>query len=332
MLTFALLLWIAVSGVDAASHQSLPKESSVQSTPLPECRAMARRLKIFESFTKSTDQRDDDLPLSAKVVELDQDYFHSGSSDDEQSVNELLQHSLVELREIIDATKTHVIPTESIESLIVFQSLLKMLSIPRQFESDSPSPWQNYLIASIRNLKCSVMDLCHEFSSNFKCDHEGRLKLIVIYGMGPFDHLNLLMIPNTVKGLSMERCGLTSISPWSDLKGKSLKSLRIYVSDAGNLKLNLDGLQGTLDHLPLENLTVGKYQISEYFGLQTLDRWPDSALSKIGKWMRCSTLLNLRAVMSLRNVRDRRQTGRRQKCLCFCRDGTCTFEGVNRIG
>ena len=320
MLTFVPLLWIAVSGTDATILQCLPRKTNVPSLPRPGSPAMTRRLNIFESFAKSADQRGDALQLSADVVKPDQG---SLDSDDEKSVNEILQRSLVELRVIIDAAKSHLIFTESVESLIVFQSLLRLLSIPR--ECDSPSRWQNYLIASIRNLKCSVKDLCHEFSSNFKCDHEGRLKLIAICGMGPFDHLNLLMIPSTVEKLSMQRCGLTSISAWSDLKGKSLKSLRIYESQVGNLKLNLDGLQATLDYLPLENLTVGKYQISEYFGLQTFDRWPHSGLSKIGKWMKCSTLLNLRAATSL----CRSQAGRRQKCFCFCRDGTCVFQACS---
>ena len=317
MLTFVPLLWIIVFGADAASHQSLPKKSKVRTLPCPEPPAMTRRLKIFESFAKSKDQRAGDLQVSPEVVKPDQDCF---GLDGEQSVNELLQHSLVEWREIIDAAKTHLISTEAVESMIVFQSLLKMLSIPREFESDSPSPWQNYLIASISNLKCSVKDLCHEFSSNFKCDHEGRLKLIAICGMGPFDHLNLLMIPNTVERIIIERCGLASISAWSDLKGKSLKSLRIYVSEAGNLKLNLDGLQGTLDYLPLEYLTLGGWQVSEYFGLETLSL-SDPALPQIGKWMRASTLVNLRI-----ESRNSRRALRRRRRINFYREGTWKLE------
>ena len=292
MLTFVPLLWIAVSGADAASQQTLSQESNVRLLPRPKSGAITRRLNIFESFARSADQQGDALQLSADVVKPDQD---SLDSDDEKSVNEILQHSLVELKEIIDAAKTHLISTESVESLIVFQSLLKMLSIPEQFVSDSPSSWQRYryLSESIRNLKCSVTDLCREFDSNFKCDQQGHLIWIRLEGMRPFHHLNLLMIPNTVEALKIERCGLTSISAWADLKGKSLKTLRIYESKAGCLKLNLDGLQGTLDHLPLEQLSVGTEQVREYFGLRTLSP-SDSAMPQIEKWMKASTLVNLK--------------------------------------
>ena len=295
-------------GVDAASQKSPSKESSVYSRPRPESQAITGRLKIFETFAKSTDQRDDYVQSSPEVVKPDQDCF---GLDDQKSVNELLQHSLVELREMIDATKTHVISTESIESLIVFQSLLQMLSMPEQVVSDSPSPWQNYLSDSIKNLKCSVMDLCREFPSHFKCDKEGHLNLIVLDRKGPFRHLNLLMIPNTVEKLSMERCGLASISAWSDLKGKSLKSLRIY--EPRILNLNLDGLQWALDYLPLEHLSVGRPQISVYFGVQKFDS-SDPAFRSIGRWTRLSTLEVLRIQTN---------SGGRHH-FAFYRDGTWT--------
>ena len=282
MLTFAPLLWIAVSGGDAASQQS-----NVQSLSGSESQAITRRLKIFESFAKSTDQRDDDPQVSAANVMLNQDCL---GSDDDKTVNEILHDSLVEL----EGDYRHLIPTKFVESLIVFQSLLKMLSMDYPEQSGSPLPWQQYLSESIRNLKCSVTDLCHEFGSHFKCDDEGHLIALILYGMAErFDHFDLLMIPNTVKMIEMKRTTLKTISEWEDLRGKSLKTLRIHENGVSNLKLNLDGLQGTLDYLPLEHLTVGRGEISDYFGLQTVSLL-DPALSRIGEWMSSSTLISLR--------------------------------------
>ena len=320
MLTFAPLLCITVLGADAASHQSISKGSNVQSTPLPASPRMTRRLKIFESFAKSDEERESHWQSSVEFAEPQGDCFYL---DDDKTVNEILRHSLVELTEIIDAAKIHVIPMEScpesIESLIVFQSLLKMLSIPKQFASDllAPSPWQKYLEESIRNLKCSVIDLSHKFGSNFKCDEQGRLVAIALCTMKPLEHLNLLMIPNTVEMLSLRRAQLSSISAWSDLRGKSLKSLRIYGKRNWNLKLNLDGLKGNLDDLSLEDLTVGRAQISEYFGLQSFSLF-EYGLPLIREWMRSSTLLNLRIYQ--------RSTNRQRSCTCISRDGTCTRE------
>ena len=319
MLAFAPLVWITVRGVDAASLQSLFNESSIQSTPFPESQRMTRRLNIFESFAKSEDQRQSHNQSSVEAAEPPRDSF---DSDDDKTVNEILRQSLVELTEIIETMTTHLIPTDSIESLIVFQSLLKMLSIPKPSASDYPFSWQKYLSESIRNLNCSVTDLCRRFKMNFKCNQNGQLNVIILYKVEPPLHLNLLMIPRTVERLSIERCGLTSISAWSDLRGKSLKSLRIHESEAGNLKLNLDGLQGTLDYLPLETLSVRKSQISEHFGLPTFGGWPDSAFSQIGEWMRCSTLLYLREVSRISNAKDSRHPSRGRKCISFCRDGT----------
>ena len=284
----------------------------MQCPPLPEARVRTRRLIIFESFAKSDDQRDGDFQSPSKATELHQD-------SDDQTVNENLKHSLVELAEIIEGMKTPVILNESAKSLIVFQSLSRMLSIHDPKQSGILLPWQKYLSESIRNLKCSVKDLCEEFNWNFKCNQEGHLRVIVLRGKGPFTHLNLRMIPNTVERFSTESCGLTSISAWSDLKGKSLKSLRIYESETGNLRLNLDGLQGTLDDLPLENLTVGRWQVSAYFGLPTLalDSLSDSVLTEIGEWMRPSTLVNLRIV-----PRDSRHTNNQnRRHICFFRMG-----------
>lgn len=170
MLIFVLLIVIAVSIVhlDGASNRS-PQEY----------KELTRRMKIFESITKSEDQQHDDSSMS-----IDDEQGIS-TSDDNQTVNDILQHSLVELTEILraldsgDASKAmriplHVIPVQS--SMMVFQSLLRMLSNPK--ESLSSEPWQNYLIGSIKNQQCSVMDLCREFEHNFKCDEEGHLTAI----------------------------------------------------------------------------------------------------------------------------------------------------------
>ena len=279
MLTFVAALWIIAFGIvpsaDAASHQSLSKESTVQSTPLLESRSTTQRLSVFESFAKSDDQRHGHLQLSVESVEPDQD---CSGSDDGKTVNEMLQDSLVELER---------------DSLIVFQSLLKMLSMDDAEQSGSPLPWQRYLSESIRNLNCSVMNLCREFSSHFKCDDEGHLNAITLKGMARrFDHFDLLMIPNTVKLIEMKRTKLKTISEWEDLRGKSLKTLRIHENGVSTSKLNLDGLLGTMDYLPLEHLTVGRGEVSDYFGLQTVSLH-DPALSKIEKWMSSSTLMSL---------------------------------------
>ena len=122
------------------------------------------------------------------------------------------------------------------------------------------------------------------------------------------------MIPKTVTKLTLNGCGLTSVSAWSDLKGKSLESLRIY--EPLDLKLNLDGLRGTLNELPLEHLLVGRCQVSEYFGLQTYSP-SDLALPEISKWIRASTLVSLRI-----ESRDSRHKMHRRRGLCFYREGT----------
>ena len=285
MLIFASLLWIVVCAVDAASVRSQAKESSVQSTPLSESRVLTRRLNIFESFAKSDDERQGHLQLPVAIVEHHQDC--EGSNDD-QTVNEILQDPRMALVEVIEGIRNPAVSSEPIESLIVFQSLLKMLSARNPKECDSPLPWQQYLSESIRNLKCSVTEFCHKFKV-FRCDKEGHLISIRLHKRGPFDHLNLLMIPKTVAKLTLDRCGLTSISAWSDLKGKLLQSMKIIEPETSNFKLNLDGLRGTLDYLPLEYLTLGSWQVSEYFGLETLSL-SDPALPEIGKWMRASTL------------------------------------------
>ena len=297
MLTFAPLLFIAASVVDldASSYQS-PKEckefgTSVRSSSVSRSRQVTQRLKIFESITKSEDQRNEDSSVS---IEYEQGIF---APDDDQTVNEILRHSLVELTEILrkldsnDPSKAmiiplHVIPMHSPESLVVFQSLLMMLTNSK--ESGSLMPWQQYLEESISKQQCSVMGLHRAFEKNFKCDQEGHLTVIGLDGKGPYDHLDLLMIPNTVSKVLLRNTKLKTISGWTDLKGKSLKTLCL---DANfDLKLNLDGFNGELNHLPLKHMTVSTRSITNYFGEADGKR----AFAKIGNWMRTSTLTSLR--------------------------------------
>ena len=303
MLTFMPLFLTVVSAVnlDGAFHRSLQEhtefDTKVQSSSVSRSREVTRRMKIFESITKSEDQRNDDSSVS---IDYEQGI---AAQDADQTVNEILQHSLVELTEILQTLESndpfkamritlHVIPMHSPESLAVFLSLLKMVSIPKEFHP--PRPWQQYLMESIRKHQCSVMDLCREFEQNFKCDQEGHLRVIALLNrMGPFDHFDLLMIPNTVTKLLLRHSKLQTISEWTDLKGKSLQTL--YLDGNYHLKLYLDGLTGELNHLPLEHLTVSTRSITNYFGQAALSEAEGNrAFSKIGNWMRASTLTSLK--------------------------------------
>ena len=311
MLTFTTLLFIAISIVDldGASPQS-PKEytefeanlqsSSISSFPGP--------------IRRSADQRHDDYPQRSGPKE------GCIAPEDGETVNEILQHSLVELTDTLqtlesnDPFKTmrvplHVIPMQSPESLMIFQSLLKMLSNPT--ESHSSTPWQQYLEESIRKRQCSVMDLCREFHHNFKCE-KGQLKSILLDNAGKFDHLNLLMIPNTVTNLCVRRAKLRTISGWTDLKEKSLKVL--LLNENKDLELNLDGLRGEFSYLSLEHLSVSGRAMTNSFREKNWER----ALTKIGDWMKTSTLTSLRL-----RARRSRTPGRN---VCFSSDGSWKIE------
>ena len=265
-----------VSGVEIHQTQvQLPKAES-------------RRLNIFDSITGLVDQRQGDIQVS---IENEHDTF---SAENDKTVNAILQDSLVDLTdflrtlEIDDPSKAMRIPVRVVlvqSSLTVFQSLFKMLSNPK--ESRSPTPWQQYLRESINNQQCSVKDLCDEFHQNFKCDEEGRLGAIMLDYRHPFDHLNLLMIPNTVKILFLRRTKLKTISEWTDLKGKSLK--RLYLDKNYGLKLNFDGLSRELNHLPLKHMSVSTRPIINYFGEENWWR----ACPQIGNWMKTSMLTSL---------------------------------------
>ena len=162
MLTFMPLLCIAVSVRDlgGAPDQLLsPKECREFEVNM----RSTRRLNIFESITQTENEQNGDFPVSIGYEE------GCSVSDDDKTVNELLQHSLVKLTEIIrklelnDLSKAMRVPVSLVpvqSSLMVFQSLLRMLSNPQ--ESRSPTSWQQYLIKSISNEQCSVLDLCKE--------------------------------------------------------------------------------------------------------------------------------------------------------------------------
>ena len=98
--------------------------------------------------------------------------------------------------------------------------------------------------------------------------------------------------------LYMKRSGLKTISEWTNLKEKSLKSLQLHQNIG--LELNLDGLMGGLDHLPLENLIVSREQLSAYFGLKRVSP-NDLCFFRVQEWMKLSTLTYLRIYGSRRN-------------------------------
>ena len=267
---------------------------------------------------QSEDQQNDDNPALIGYTE------GNFTPDDDESVNDILQHSLVELTETLRTLETNdpskamrlllpVIPVQSPESLMVFQSLLMMLSNPK--EAPTSAPWQQYLMDSIRNQSCSEVELCRVFQRNFKCDEKDHLKVILLDYNHQFAYLNLLMIPKTVTILSLRHIKLKAISDWSGLKGKSLKVLRVDRNP--DLKLNLNGLIGELDHLPLDYLVVSKGVVTNYFREQNWER----ALSKIGDWMRTSTLTSLR--LRVRSGPDSRRN------VCFNSDGCWKIEGRN---
>ena len=317
-LTPVLLFVVSIRDLDGSTYQS-PNEckefdASVQPTFISRRREVTRRLNIFESITNSDYRQNDDLPMLIGYKE------ECPSPEDDKKINEILQYSLVELSETLRTLKSndpskamripvHVTPVQTSESLMVFESLLEMLSNPK--ESRSPPPWQQYLMDSISNEQCSVRELCREFQQNFKCDQEGRLMVVLLDCKGPFSHLNLLMIPNTVNILSVRGIKLKTISEWTDLREKSLKVLR--VDGNANLELNLDGLTGNLNYLRLEYLSISTRSISKYIGATDWQR----ALPKIGEWMKTSTLNSLR-------LRHRIKTGN-QRGTRFHSDGSWTL-------
>ena len=124
------------------------------------------------------------------------------------------------------------------------------------------------------------MDLCNEYHRNFNCYPDGRLRVIGLSGQ-EFDHLNLLMIPNTVTMLYLKKTKLKTISKWADLRGKSLKFLALGQNP--DLQLDLGGLKGELDHLSLEHLIVSSSQRA-YFGMPK--KSPDQSWIKMNAQLR----------------------------------------------
>ena len=317
---FARLLIIVASVrvLDGAAYRSPHGfeecDASVQSSAISKCGKVTRRLKIFESITKHSY-----LPMFIGYKE------GSRIPEDEKTMNEILQYSLVELTEILQTLEirdpwkamripVHVITLQSPETLMVFESLLLMLSIPKG--SRGPTQLQQYLKEAISNQQCSKVNLCNKWPQNFKCDEMGHLKEILLDNSGRLDHLNLLMIPNTVKTLSLRNTNLKSISGWTELKGKSLRTL--YVDGNAGLELNLIGLsRPDLEYFPLDHLSVSPRSIANYFGEGDRQR----ALSRIGKWMRKSTLRSLTLRHGIDGTKKRSQRCTRVYFDC---DGSCT--------
>ena len=290
MKVFASLLCTAVFAVEKQRDVTdlfLLTDTDIESvaTPPPQ---VTRRLGIFKSITGLEGQRRDGVVPSIKNVR--------GNSDSIEGTTDAIireMRTTLGLQDYLSTQSENVNEQQPLSTTfcdsMVFESLLMMLSNPT--ESDSSKLWQQYLEQSIKNQKCSVTDLCNEFDKIFKCDEEGHLIVIRLEGKGPFDHLNLLMVPNTVWTLSMGRTRLKTISRWSDLRGKSLRSLELERNP--DLELNLDELRGKQDVLPLQHLTVQRCQISEYFGLQTLFS-TGPATSRVQEWMKGSVLDGLR--------------------------------------
>ena len=111
------------------------------------------------------------------------------------------------------------------------------------------------------------MDLCHKFERDFKCGRDGHLMWIKLDGQ-EFDHLNLLMIPNTVRGLMVKSAKLKTISKWADLRGKSLDFLDL--SQNPDLQLNLDGLRGGISNGPMKTLAAVRSEIFAHLEMENL--------------------------------------------------------------
>ena len=111
------------------------------------------------------------------------------------------------------------------------------------------------------------MELCHKFDRDFKCGSDGHLMWIKLDGQ-EFDHLNLLMIPNTVRGLMVKKAKLKTVSKWADLRGKWL--IFLDLSQNPDLQLNLDGLTGGLSKRPMKNLAAVRSEIFAHLEMETL--------------------------------------------------------------
>ena len=320
MKAFASLLSYAVS-IDAAAHQSsydyAQLEVNEQSAYIPKSPVVTRRLNILESITASEDQQNDELSLSMECCD---DIL---GSEDNESVNDILQQLLEGFAETMSSPSELGYGVRSVPQVFinrddfrVFQSLSMMLLNPK--EPHSSTPWQDYVKESIGNQQCSVIDLCRRYHQNSKCDEEGHLELIRVDDKQQCEHCNLLMIPNTVKILSLRRTKLKTISEWTHLRGKLLRSLQMQQNV--DLKLNLDGLKGPLDYLPLKHLIVSRRQIKEYFGIGTFDQM-EPAFPKIAEWMRTTTLVTFR-------IASGQSCGtRKQRTVYFYADGSWTRFG-----
>ena len=142
----------------------------------------------------------------------------------------------------------------------IFGSLLDMVSSPGC--STRWSSWLQFVAESWYSEDCWVFDLCAQYRANFMCGGRGsfqHLRRINLRGNGLSGSFPLSMIPDSVTNMNLERNQLESIGKWDDLRGKSLHFLDVTRNNA--LILNLDGLNGDQNHLPLKRLKVSKGQI-----------------------------------------------------------------------
>ena len=108
----------------------------------------SRRLSIFESIARSDGQRDDELSQSIENLHLDSESITETTDEILQQMRTSL--GLEDSRRLQPPLPTTAPCTDS----TVFESLLMMLSNPTT--SDTPEPWQRYLMESIKKQQCSV--------------------------------------------------------------------------------------------------------------------------------------------------------------------------------
>ena len=192
-------------------------------------------------------------------------------------------------QELLDQNQDHF-PLHSPSpqtSLEVFQSLCTMME-GVHIQQDRMGEAITFITASVALGRCSVSDLCFRFGITFKCDDQGRLSLINLRNCKMIGNLNLSALPRTVNVLILEHNDFGAIGDLKDLRGSSLRTLNIRKNP--NLIIDLSIFQNKQDPVPLENLTLNRIQIIRYLGI--LD--PNQRKEVIGKWVRTSTLKELR--------------------------------------
>ena len=177
-------------------------------------------------------------------------------------------------------------------SLEVFQSLCTMME-GVHIQQDRMGEAITFITASVALGRCSVSDLCFRFGITFKCDDQGRLSLINLRNCKMIGNLNLSALPQTVNVLILEHNDFGAIGDLTDLRGSSLRTLNIRKNP--NLMIDLSIFHNKEDPVPLENLTLNRFQIIRYLGILDSDALdPNQRKEVIGKWVRTSTLKELR--------------------------------------